>query len=96
MLIPIRDKRGTLFGKEALDQVRQELTERHGGVTAYSRAPAEGHWESGSGVELDDVVVVEVLVDRLDVKWWKTYRKKLEERFGQEEILMRAVSCRVL
>jgi hypothetical protein len=96
MLIPIRDKRGTLFGKAAIGQIRRELTERHGGVTAYSRAPAEGHWESGSGVHRDDVVVVEVLVDRLDVKWWKAYRKQLEERFEQEEILMRALSCRVL
>jgi hypothetical protein len=93
MLVPIRDKEGHLFEQEALGEVRRELTERYGGVTAYSRAPAEGHWESG---ERDDVVVIEVLVDRLDVEWWKAYREKLEKRFEQEEILMRAVSCRVL
>ena len=96
MLIPIRDKEGHLFEQEAFGEVRRELTERYGGVTAYSRAPAEGHWELGAGVERDDVVVIEVLVDRVDVKWWKAYRQKLEERFEQEEILMRAVSCRVL
>jgi hypothetical protein len=42
-----------------------------GDLTAYNRAPAEGLWESGSGVEQDDIVVIEVMVDSLDRTWWK-------------------------
>jgi hypothetical protein len=35
--------------------------------------------------------VIEVLVERQDDKWWKEYRKKLEERFEQEKLFMRAL-----
>ena len=95
-LIPLNDKQGRPFQPDCFTQVRRELTERFGGVTAYSRAPAEGDWHSGKGVEKDDVIVIEVVVEELDTKWWKSYREELERRFEQDEILMRAIDCRVL
>ena len=66
---------------EVFDEVMHELTERHGGVTAYTRAPAAGRWKNPSAsTERDDIVVIEVMVDELDKRWWARYRKKLEKR----------------
>jgi hypothetical protein len=31
--------------QRAYERVFRELTQRHGGMTAYSRAPAEGLWK---------------------------------------------------
>jgi hypothetical protein len=96
MLLPVTDKLGNRFGADCFNRIRRELTQEFGGVTAYSRAPAEGHWDSGKSVERDDVMVVEVVVDTVDENWWTDYRKQLEKRFGQDRILMRAISCRII
>jgi streptogramin lyase len=47
-------------------------------------------------VERDDIVVYEVMVDDLDRAWWSTYRAGLEQRFGQEEIAVRALAAEKL
>ena len=61
------------------DAVARELTEKHGGLTAYARAPAAGLWMEGEGSpQRDDIVVYEVMVERLDTAWWSTYRSELE------------------
>jgi hypothetical protein len=52
------------------EAVMHELTERFGGVTAYSRAPAAGRWKSAS--------------------WWARYRRGLEKRLQQKELVVRA------
>jgi hypothetical protein len=71
--------------------VRRELTEKFGGVTAYMRAPAIGLWkDEQGGVEGDEMIMVEVVVDDLDRDWWDHYRKLLEQRFRQQSILVRA------
>ncbi len=40
--------------------------------------------------------MIEVLVERLDVDWLANYRRQLGDRFQQDQILMRSVTCRVL
>ena len=78
-------------------QVLRELTERFGGATAYSRAPAEGTWKPGPGETVhDDIVVYEVMVQDLDAAWWAAYRAKLEKRLNQEELVVRAHEIRRL
>lgn len=73
------------------ESVARELTERFGGLTAYARAPAKGRWKpSPRKTVRDDIVVYEVMVDALDVGWWKRYRTQLERRFEQEELVVRA------
>ena len=57
--------------REAFDEVMHELTERFGGVTAYTRAPA-------------------AMVPELDKAWWARYRRGLEKRLGQKELVVRA------
>jgi hypothetical protein len=76
---------------DAFDEVMHELTERFGGVTAYTRAPAAGVWKSSSAsTERDDIIVVEVMVAELDKPWWARYRRNLEKRLQQKELVVRA------
>ena len=73
------------------EAVARELTERFGGMTAYARAPAKGEWQPQPGETVhDDIVVYEVMVEHLDRGWWAQYRGRLEERFDQEELVVRA------
>jgi hypothetical protein len=72
--------------------VRVELTEHFGGVTAYSRSPATGLWKrDDEEIERDQVIMIEVVVDVFDREWWARYREQLETRFGQDEVLARAL-----
>jgi len=94
LLLPVRDNAGNAFPREAFVRVRAELTARHGGVTAYLRSPASGVWRDEQGtVAQDEVVMVEVVVEALDREWWSAYRRDLETRFRQEELLVRALDC---
>jgi hypothetical protein len=87
----VYDNNGQPFPHAEFRKVRQELTDRFGGVTAYTRAPAEGSWEDEQGrVHHDDVAVVEVMVDSLDRAWWSRYREELTARFRQTELVVRA------
>ena len=91
ILLPLRDNDGKPFPREMLDAVRHDLTERFGGVTAHLRAPAAGAWKDDDGdVARDDVVIVEVMDDDVDRAWWADYRRALESRFRQDEIVIRA------
>ena len=91
LFLPLRDGTGTAFPKELFDAVRDDLAEVFGGVTAFSRTPATGLWEDDGGeVRRDEVVLFEVMSDQLDHGWWKHYRAQLEQRFRQDEVLVRA------
>jgi hypothetical protein len=97
ILLPLYDDAGDPFNPEMFATVRHELTERHGGVTAYVRAPAKGTWREGDGaVVRDDVVVYEVMVDELDEADWGAYRERLRLRFEQDELVVRAIRAQRL
>jgi len=92
LLLPLRDNDGVPFPRVAFEQVRAELTERYGGVTAYLRSPASGVWkDEGGEVARDEVIMVEVMVERLERRWWAEYRRALEGRFRQAELVARAL-----
>lgn len=91
LLLPLHDNAGQPFPPARFAQVRAELAERFGGVTAYTRAPATGLWEDDHGrLQRDEVVLFEVMADALDRAWWLHYRNALQVRFCQDEILVRA------
>ena len=97
LLIPIRDEAGTGFPRDHYDRLAQGLTERFGGVTAYTRAPASGLWEEPSGEKVrDDVVIYEVMAETLDEDWWAETRTRLEAQFEQQELVIRAHEIRRL
>jgi hypothetical protein len=93
LLLPLRARDGSEVGAERFAEVRAELTERFGGVTAYTRSPATGLWKrSDADVQRDQVIMIEVVVDVFDREWWSQYREQLEQRFDQEEIHARAMA----
>lgn len=97
ILLPIHYQDGADVPPELFARVRTELTERFGGVTAYSRSPATGLWRrSEDEIERDQVIMVEVVVDVLDREWWAEYREQLEQRFGQEEVHARALAIELI
>jgi crotonobetainyl-CoA:carnitine CoA-transferase CaiB-like acyl-CoA transferase len=91
ILLPVYDDAGRPFPAGEFSRVGAELTDRFGGLTAYTRVPAEGLWQEGEGRPThDDIVVYEVMTDELDRQWWAAFRNVLEERFAQEELVIRA------
>ena len=93
VLLPTHRRSGTPIASEEFARVRVELTERFGGVTAYSRSPATGLWKrDDEQIERDQVIMIEVVVEEFDPRWWEEYRKDLERRFGQEEVHARALA----
>lgn len=91
ILLPLCTRDGAEVPAERFAEVRLELTQRFGGVTAYSRSPATGLWKrTEADVERDQVIMIEVVVDAFDRDWWAQYREQLEQRFGQEEVHARA------
>lgn len=91
------DGSGQRVGKEILDSVRTELTEKYGGVTAYLRSPASGEWKDEQAhVVHDDLVIFEVMTDSLEKDWWTKFKRRLESIFQQKEILIRATTVEVV
>jgi 1,4-alpha-glucan branching enzyme len=93
ILLPMYDADGKRFPQAMNDRVREELTERFGGLTAYVRSPAKGLWKEEEGRTVhDDIVVYEVMVGRLNRGWWAKYREELRGRFAQEDLVIRTHS----
>jgi hypothetical protein len=70
---------------------RRRLTEKFGGLTAHTRAPAEGLWKEGpSTTSTDEIVIYEVMAEKLPKNWWRAYRLSLETWFRQEQVVVRA------
>lgn len=89
ILLPVRDNHGRKFKRAIYSRVHQELVSRFGGTTAYARSPAYGLWKSEGSTKRDDMIIVEVMMKRFDLAWWKKYRGTLERAFRQDEIVVR-------
>jgi hypothetical protein len=86
-LLPLHDNSNQKFPDTHFSRVREDLTDRFGGVTAFVRSPAVGFWkEDKHTVNRDEVVMFEVMADELDQAWWAKYRQKLQEEFRQDEV----------
>ena len=97
ILLPLHDNAQEPFPREEYVRVRQELMERFGGLTVYTRAPAEGMWKPNENhTSRDDIAIFEVMASKLDPDWWRNYRHELEARFRQDVILIRAHETRLL
>jgi hypothetical protein len=97
ILLPLYDNEGREFAHEIYREIGDELVARFSGLTAFTRAPAEGHWApTGNETERDDIMIFEVMASKIDEKWWSEYRKTLEERLRQESIVIRSYAIRLL
>lgn len=95
-LLPLRDNERRPFPRADFEKVRAELTERFGGVTAFLQSPAMGAWKDEGETVRDEMVLYEVMVERLERGWWSGYRAELERRFQQERVMMRALGAETL
>jgi hypothetical protein len=96
ILLPLTDNAGRRFDSTVYGRVREELSDRFGGITSFTRAPAEGMWREGGHVNRDDIVVFEVMTRDIDRSFWERYRAELERRFVQETIVVRAIRVEML
>ena len=90
IFLPLYDNEGRRFEGALYGRLREELVGRFGGLTAFSRSPAEGLWVEDGETSRDEIVIFEVQTDELDRGWWRDYRRELEQRFAQDLILIRA------
>jgi len=90
ILLPLYDNGGRRFDRTLYAQVRERMVERFGGLTAFTRSPAEGLWEEDGACSRDEIVIFEVMSDGIDRNWWERYRQELEALFCQDEIVVRA------
>jgi hypothetical protein len=97
ILLPLYDNEGREFAHELYRDIGEELVARFSGLTAFTRAPAEGHWmPAGNETKRDDIMIFEVMAPKIDEKWWSEYRKTLEKRLRQESIVIRSYAIRLL
>ena len=90
LLLPLYDNSRNPFARAVFAEVHAELVERFGGLTAYTRAPAQGVWKDEADTSRrDDIIIYEVMTGDLDRAWWKQYRKRLEKQFAQAELVIR-------
>ena len=96
ILLPLYGNEGEAFDQKDYDLVRDELTKKFGGVTAFRSSPAEGIWQEGGKVSRDAIIIFEVMTGELGRDWWTTYRAELEARFRQEKMIVRATRIKQL
>ena len=97
ILLPLYNNENNIFPADIFTDIRRELTEKFGGITTYSQAPATGLWKENEDKTVQDTIITyEVMVDTLDQEWWQHYKAKLEKIFRQEEILIRSWAIQVL
>src|SRR4051794_24566541 len=91
IFIPTTYPNRSLVTGAAFERLKDELTQKFGGVTAFTRAPADGRWrDDGGAVIADTVVIFEVMVETLDIGWWQRFKHELMEVFKQEDLMLRA------
>ena len=97
LFLPLYDNEGSKLPNALYSEVKEELAQKFGGMTAYNRAPAEGLWkEDSSQPHRDELVIYEVMVDDFDPQWWRQYRESLDHRFRQERVLVRSQQIDVI
>lgn len=96
ILLPTRDNEGQAFGGHHYQEVRSTLADHFGGVTTYMRAPATGIWQEDGEEMRDEIVIFEVMTDRLEREYWRLYRLELQQLFRQDLIVVRSQRIDVL
>jgi len=97
ILLPLYDNEGKPFPQDEFLRVRDDLSERFGGITTYMRSPARGLWKETRDTTVhDDIVIYEVMTEELDREWWKRYREQLTVNFRQALLIVRVMEVQLL
>ncbi|SFI34043.1 hypothetical protein [Nitrosomonas sp. Nm34] len=68
-LLPLNDNLGKKFPKKLFKDIKEELTKKFSGITAFSQSPAEGVWEDEGYVQKDQIIIYEVMAVEFDQNW---------------------------
>ena len=90
ILLPLFDDQKQPIAGDLYDRLAGQLTDKFGGVTSFSRAPAEGRWRDGGATAHDDIVVLEVMTETLERAWWSELRVRLMREFKQDDVVIRS------
>ena len=90
ILLPLVDDERKPIADDLYDRLAEQLTDKFGGVTSFTRAPAEGRWRDGGTTDHDDIVVLEVMTETIDRAWWSQLRLRLMKEFKQEDVVIRS------
>ena len=96
LLLPLYNNSGIQFEQKLYTEVRNELVDRFGGITAYTRAAVHGLWQESEQIVRDDLIIYEIMVEKLEEEWWRGYREILESRFQQQSLVVRALQILLL
>jgi len=66
------------------------------GLTAYVQSPTEGYWKTGLQVIKNQLMVYEVMATTIDVAYWQQYKKELQNKFKQQEIVVRSLAISLI
>ncbi len=90
IFVPLSNNEGNSFPDYLYKNIKRQLIRDFGGMTVYKRTPAEGIWANDSKQQIkDELVVYEVMVSEIDCSYWTEYKHKLEQQFGQKELVIR-------
>lgn len=64
ILLPVRDNHGRKFKPILYAKIHKQLVKRFGGLTAHTRSPARGLWNSEGSTKRDDMIILEVMTKR--------------------------------
>ena len=97
LFLPLYDNDRQLFNVAFFDIIKAELTEKFGGITAYTRVPATGLWkETDQKIIHDEIVLFEIMIQEIDLIYWNSFKVKLQNIFHQKEIIIRASPIQLL
>src|SRR5882757_686614 len=65
IFLPLHDNHGTPFSGGNFAEVRQHLVEQFGGLTAFTRSPAEGTEKDGGRKRCEPMIVFEIMTEQL-------------------------------
>ncbi|MBA2655948.1 MAG: hypothetical protein H0U70_03075 [Tatlockia sp.] len=96
LFLPIYSNKNKKFSKELFQQTYDELVNKFGGLTVYSRVPMQGFWQKNDKIVKDELIIYEVMDENFSSHWWCEYRVCLEKRFQQERLIIRTHTIQLL
>jgi inorganic pyrophosphatase len=89
LLVPQYRKNGKKFPDQYYTALNKELIGKFGGLTVYSRGPAEGFWKKNEAKTIQEAMLVyEVMADEVDKDFWHKIKGSLAKKFDQEELVL--------
>ncbi|MHA4896281.1 inorganic diphosphatase [Pedobacter sp. PWIIR3] len=90
--VPVYDVEGKRFPKRHFTQLHQQLTDKFGGLTVYSRSIANGFGNQDEGPTVKEkILVYEVMAENVELDFWKKLKASLMKKFEQDDLMMSSV-----